>query len=139
MANLSVRERISSFLVKNEEGLVDVEATRAKFDTSLLDYVATQSGNDESIKLALTKLFDEHHGARLNQQAIATLTRSILGDMNPDLKDPKLVTPLMKRIIEVLKVETKAGVYVSTQGPSGGTARVVDLPVKEDAATPASK
>lgn len=129
MAKTSTRETLAPFIVRTEDGSVDLAASTAKFSQTALAFLASQEANDSLIRTCMTALYDTFRGASFNQAYIASSVIRLMGVSKPELLAASVHPSLTKRIVEVLHQDTKAGIYVSKKGPGFGTSRVSDQAV----------
>lgn len=131
MANLSLRERVSPFVVV-VDGKLDVEASKTKFGDAITEFYASQEGNDVAIREALGAVFDQYKGAHITAPALSSAVITLMREENPALRDPKVYAVISKRILEVVRED---GAYNMRRGASGGWCRTADQPVAAPTAT----
>ena len=120
---VSMKNAVSSFLVSNEDGSFDLEASVLKFRETALRFVANTETDDALITECLYSVFAVYPGARLNVLAITSTTIQAMGKKSPELSDPKLYTMLSKRVAEVLKSlsgDEDVKPFNSVRGKGGG-------------------
>ena len=63
---------LSQFCVRNEDGTIDLVATKFKFEATLLQYQADRETEATVIANAVNALFDQFKGARLNMPYVVS-------------------------------------------------------------------
>jgi hypothetical protein len=114
-----------------ENGLVNVEKTREKFDEALNDYATEMEASEALVLGSLNALFDQHMGARIAQSSIIGAVIQDIGRQVPALADVSRYTALTKVVARVLKAHIENGDFNVVKGPLGGTGRSADCPKPE--------
>lgn len=130
---VSQKDSVKAFLVHAEDGKIDLNASVEKFREVALRHIANQEGEDGLILSCLGEVFDQYKGARMNVQAITSMTIQKMSAKNPGLGDPSLFSILSKRIAEVLRVLTgdeDNKPFNMVQGKAGGHYRKSDQVAK---------
>ncbi len=121
-------EALRPFIVRTKENSeVDLVATQAKFNQTLLSSVANEKAQDGLILDSMSVLFDQHKGAYLNAKFIQSQTIGIMSKTFPDFQKPALFGQLSKRIDELLHEHTGENkTYNMRKGVNGGFGRARD-------------
>jgi len=121
-------ESLRPFIVRTKDtSEVDLVATQAKFNSTLLGSVANEKAQDGLILDSMSQLFDAHKGAYLNAKFIESQTIGIMSKNFPDFQKPTLFGQLSKRIGELLHEHTGENkTYNMKKGTNGGFVRARD-------------
>lgn len=125
---------IESFVVFDNDGRVDVDATMDAVTAAVNDYAVEAEATQTLVMGCLNELFDDHKGARIAQTAIVNKVVSSIQRQIPDLDDVSRYPALVRMVNGVIQAQVKSGYLNVARGISGGTGRSVDCPVKESAA-----
>jgi len=124
---VSMKNAVSSFLVSNEDGSFDLEASVLKFRETALRFVANTETEDTVVLDTISALFDQYKGAKLNMSFIKSQAVARMAADHPEMSSPSLFTMLSKRVEDVLHSVTGEGkAYGVTKGKGGGFYRLVD-------------
>lgn len=118
-------EKISeSFIIRAENGSVDVEASLDHFETCLRDHIATAEQEGADIGVAVNAVFDQHRGVCINMPALTSMTLSLLG------VTPSTYVEMGEKVGDF--VRSHKDVFSITKGKGGGCRRVCDTPPKSE-------
>lgn len=133
-------EALRPFIVRTKEtSEVDLLATQAKFNSTLLSSVANEKAQDGLILDSMSQLYDAHKGAYLNLPFIRSQTVEIMAKTFPEFKSPLLFGQLSKRIGELLHEHTGENkTYNMKKGNGFGFCRARDQAPKPVVAAPAA-
>lgn len=113
---------LASYIVRNNNGSINQEATLERFATDLLKYEAERETENTTIGVAIHALFDAHLGKRL---ASPFVVGEALKSLNAQPDTYKLLT---EKVMEYLRTNPDFSI---SKGKGGGVGRVADLPTKE--------
>ena len=119
-------EAVQAFLVKNDSGTVNLEASVSKFRDTALRILAEQEAETKLVSECMTALFDQYVGATLNMQFIKSQTVALMGQKVPALKEPTLFPTLCAKVEDLLHLAVDGGLYAMKTGQGGGFYRVCD-------------
>jgi hypothetical protein len=115
------KDAVRVFLVMNDSGTIDIDASCAKFRNVALQLMAGQEAETDLITSCISEVFGQYKGARLNADFVTGATIVKMVAQVPALDNPSLHTMLRKRILEVLKDLTGEGKpYGISKGPGNG-------------------
>jgi len=107
-------------IVRSEEGLVDVDASVAKFAVFVANLKEQEDKDIARVLTGLNTVFDKNKGVRLEVPTVVNLTMAELGCSVTEYKD------LSKLAHEILSNNKK--IFSVKRGRGGGVGRVADLP-----------
>jgi hypothetical protein len=117
---------LATYVVRDEDGSVDVDATVTKFEEALVTYVTENEAGDRLVADAVNAVFDAHKGSRINMPALTALA---LQHLNVQPENHKALTTRVQQYIRANVGELGTGKALnSTKGKGGGVCRVSDLP-----------
>lgn len=112
---------INAFLVRSENGSVDLDATTAKFRGALEVYLAERETELSQIAEAVHGVFDQYKGVSLNMPALLNFA---LGRLNPT---PATHALLSERTVEYVRDNAGEGkIFTIAKGKGGGVRRNAD-------------
>jgi hypothetical protein len=119
---------LTTYVVRDEDGAVDVTATTEKFESTLLAYVAEHEAGDKLVAEAVSAVFDAHKGARINMPALTSLALQYL---NVQPENHKALTSRVQTYLRANSGDEGSGkLFNSRKGKGGGLCRVADLQKK---------
>jgi len=105
-------------------GSVDLDATRAAFETALASFVTARETEQAGIATAVHAVFDEHLGKTLT---MPTLAQYATQKLNAQPENLAVLTERTKQYIRDNK-EGDSSLFLVVKGKSGGVRRRSDLP-----------
>jgi hypothetical protein len=112
---------LNGYVIRANDGSVDVNATTAKFDSELAQFCANSVSQTAEIQEAVTAMFDsqpaEQRGTCIRCERVMHTVMSRMNVNDEDFVDVK------EAILSFLRTSTE---YVITRGRSGGVYRVCD-------------
>ena len=102
----SMKDGFLAFLVKDNDGKVDLDTSVARFRAYAVKYLAGQAADEELVAKCLHSLFDQYRGANLNLDFIKSQTVALMKAEVPELGDPSLYLRLCARVEEYLHENT---------------------------------
>lgn len=116
---------VVGFVVRGSDGLINRDASIAKFSAAFVEYVTSQAAQRAALSEAIHAVFDAYRG-----QVIST--RFVCDAVRANLKtDHSNFTKVGKAVTELLGLMRKSGELRFQHGPGGGYARVSDVPAEE--------
>lgn len=113
---------INAFVVKSENGSVDVEASCLKFRGELEKHLAAREVETSAIAEAVHAVFDQYKGVNINMPA---LTNAVLSRMGAT---PSTFAVLSERTAEYVRENAgEGGAFKIAKGKGGGVRRVADI------------
>lgn len=120
-------KNVSEYLVRGDDGKVNVQGTMDKFHGELVKYLATRETEDKDIAVAVNAVFDQFKGANCNLPALASLAIAKMSNV-----DPNNWGTLQERIADY--VRENPGLYQIKKGKGGGVTRISDHPATTETA-----
>jgi hypothetical protein len=122
-------EAVKAFLV-SEGGMVNLEASVAKFRETALMHIAKQEAEEVLVKMCLNEVFDHYKGSFLNQNALWSATIEKMKAKVPELGNPSLYGFLCKRIDTIMHEDLgepgSGKTFMVKRGAGGGFGRAKD-------------
>jgi hypothetical protein len=116
-----------SFVVRTN-GLIDVDATMAKFHGELVNYQLNSELEAETIAEAVATVFDNHKGTNFNMPSLVNSTRIVL-NVQPD-SYITMTDKIEKHLRANASPDRESGaLYKISKGKGGGVRRWSDVPV----------
>jgi hypothetical protein len=117
---------LSSYVVRAEDGSIDLDATCTKFAGDLLKYQAERETEAEVVGAAVHAVFDQFKGARLNMPAVTSLA---LQKLNVQPENFKTLSERVQGYIRDHAGEQGSGsLFGIGRGKGGGVIRWADAP-----------
>ena len=108
-------------MVRFSDGSVNTQATLAKLEASLENYVETEDIENRLVAAAVHQVFDQFPGAGINMPALRTKVLMVVGFTNENFQEKS------DRIDSFVRASSE---FVISKGPKGGVHRVADLTKK---------
>jgi hypothetical protein len=118
-------ENLSSYVVRDGNGAADLIATEEKFRQDLQTYVDGRAAVDAKVAGAVSAVFDQYKGAKINLPAVKTLA---LGKLDADPSNYSELSEALEDYIHDNAVsETNPnGIFLIAKGKGGGCCRIAD-------------
>jgi hypothetical protein len=115
---------MATYAVRDAAGVVDSDATVAKFSADLDTYIAERETEETVISNAVNSVFDNYKGARMS---VPFVIREALTALNVSAM-PNALGPLTKRVHSYLSDNAKGdnSLFLIVKGPRGGCSRRAD-------------
>lgn len=118
-------KKISEYVVVGSDGAIDCDATVDKFTEALYAYVESSEAQVAQIAGAVTAVFDQYKGVRLNMPALVNFA---LAKLETTPANHGELSEECASFIRANAVTEKnpEGIYRISKGHSGGVTRVCD-------------
>jgi len=121
---------LASYVLRGEDGEMDIEGTVDKFRSDLLNYQVERETEAATIGAAVNAVFDEHPGARINMPALQSLALHKLNVQHENFK------ALQTRVAEYIRDHashdrSEGRLFKISKGLRGGVLRWSDEPVSD--------
>lgn len=129
---------LASYVLRGEDGELDVEGTVEKFRADVLNYQVERETEAATIGAAVNAVFDEYPGTRINMPALQTFA---LAKLNAQPENHKaLQTRVAEYIRDNAAAERSAGqLFKIGKGVKGGVLRWSDEPLSDEEKAAAAK
>jgi hypothetical protein len=120
---------LSSYVVRSDDGSIDLDGTCTKFAGDLLKYQTEQETESETVGAAVRAAFDAHPGCKYNMPAITSAALNIL---NVQPENFKMLSEKVHSFIQAHAGTRESGAeFRIAKGKGGGVARWSSIPVEE--------
>lgn len=117
-----MRFNLKDYVVKDDSGQIDVEATESKFANDLASFLSFGDEYSERAEKAVHAVFNKHPGQKLSVPALVTFAT-----YDASIEDHPSLVQAVKDYIAANQGE--GGLFEVTRGPGGGIKRI-NTPVK---------
>jgi len=111
--------------VRGANGLIDADATVALFTEQLSSYITNTEAKVAQVASAVSDVFDEHKGVRMNTPALVSFSLSKLGAGPANYSDLEEAVGLYVHA-QARTESNPDGLFEITKGKGGGICRVCD-------------
>ena len=121
---------LASYVLRGEDGELDIEGTVDQFRSDLLNYQVERETEAATIGAAVNAVFDEHPGARINMPALQNLALQKLNVQPENFK--ALQTRVTEYVRENASGERSDGrLFKIGKGVRGGVLRWAQEPLSD--------
>jgi hypothetical protein len=118
---------MSGYVVRSEDGSVNLDATVGKFADDLQEYLNGVEADSKLCSAAVNAVFDQHIGVSINMPALQSLGLAWI-NANVGTLSPSEYVPLGEKIAD--HVRNHKDLYLVAKGVKGGVRRICDIPPK---------
>lgn len=119
---------LATYAIRSEAGNIDLPATLAKFEVTLIQFQAERETEAASLGVAVGGVFDQYRGINLNMPAVTSMA---LTRLNVQPENFKILTEKVQTYIRDNAGERESGaIFHIGKGKGGGVRRWSDCPTK---------